>query len=316
MNNKTGKAFIQAEQTSSLVKEFKMYLLLERGLSANTLDAYMHDVAKLLSYLDGIHIPVREADITHLRAFSASLHELGIEPRTHARILSGIRTFYRFLLLMGYMEDNPANLLDSPRQGEHLPTILSVSEIDRMMDSIDLSRKDGHRNRAIIETLYSCGLRVSELCNLLISNLHFDEGYIRVVGKGNKERLVPISPRAISELSLYFEERKTWDIPPEFSDFVFISIRRGTHPLSRIMVFHIIKALAEAANIHREISPHTLRHSFATHLLEGGADLRAIQEMLGHEHIVTTEIYTHIDRSRLREEILLHHPRNIPKTST
>lgn len=309
-NNQKATTFIESEQTKSLVREFRTYLLLERGLSANTLDAYLHDLSKLLNYLGDLDIQPREATINHLRAFSASLHELGIEPRTHARILSGVRAFYRFMLLTGYIQDDPSTLLESPRQGEYLPTVLTVSEIDRMIEAIDLSRKDGHRNRAIIEVLYSCGLRVSELCNLLISNMHLDEGYIRVIGKGNKERLVPISPCAVKELNHYFLERNTWNIPPEFADYVFISIHRGTHPLSRIMVFHIIKELAIKADINREISPHTLRHSFATHLLEGGADLRAIQEMLGHEHIVTTEIYTHIDRSRLREEIILHHPRN------
>ena len=305
-----GEDFIRSEETKSLVREFRNYLLLERGLSVNTLDAYLHDIQKLLGYLNGKGIRPQDATITDLRGFSADIHDLGIEPRSHSRILSGVRAFYRFMLLTNHIQDNPATLLESPRQGEYLPAVLTVGEIDRLIAAIDLSRIEGQRNRAIIEVLYSCGLRVSELCNLLISNLHFDEGYIRVIGKGNKERLVPISPRAIAELKKYFLDRNLWNIPPEFSDYVFITVRRGIHPMSRIMIFHIIKQLAAIAGIAQEISPHTLRHSFATHLLEGGADLRAIQEMLGHEHIVTTEIYTHIDRSRLREEILLHHPRN------
>lgn len=294
----------------SLVRKYKQYIRLERSYSDNTLNAYLTDLEKLRAYLTLADISPLKAQISDLREFSMGLQDIGIHPRSQARILSGVRSFYRFLELEGHIEQSPAELLEAPQIGRHLPTVLSVSEIDEIIAQIDLSKVEGQRNRAIIETLYSCGLRVSELCNLKISNLYLNEGFIKVEGKGNKQRLVPISPRAIHELELYFQDRCHYTIKRGEEDYVFITQRRGTH-IGRIMVFHFIKELVESAGIQKEVSPHTFRHSFATHLLEGGANLRAIQAMLGHESIATTEIYTHIDRSRLREEILLHHPRNI-----
>lgn len=294
----------------SLIRKYKQYIRLERSYSDNTLDAYLSDLDKLRAFLTLANISPLKAQISDLREFSMGLQDIGIHPRSQARILSGVRSFYRFLELEGHIEQSPAELLEAPQIGRHLPTVLSVGEIDSIIAQIDLSKAEGQRNRAIIETLYSCGLRVSELCNLRLSNLYLSDGFIKVEGKGNKQRLVPISPRAIHELELYFQDRCHYTIKRGEEDYVFISQRRGTH-IGRIMVFHFIKELVEAAGIPKEVSPHTFRHSFATHLLEGGANLRAIQAMLGHESIATTEIYTHIDRSRLREEILLHHPRNI-----
>lgn len=298
------------EQIRSLTSRYRSWLMLEKSFSPNTLDAYLHDLDKLLHFLNGLNILPQDVRLENLREFAAGLHDIGIEPRSQARILSGVRSFYRFLMMERIIEDDPTELLESPKIGKHLPEVLTVEEIDRMIACIDLSKKEGHRNRALIELLYSCGLRVSELCNLKLSNLYLDEGFIRVLGKGSKERLVPISGKAVKELRTYFYDRNLWDISPEFSDYVFITVRRHTTNIGRIMVFHLIKELAEKAGIQKTVSPHTLRHSFATHLLEGGADLRAIQAMLGHESITTTEIYTHIDRSRLRQEILEHHPRN------
>lgn len=248
-----------------------------------------------------------------LENFSAGLHDIGIHPRSQARILSGIRSFYRFLTLDDYIRQDPSELLESPQIGKHLPDILTVGEIDALIGAIDQGTPEGQRNRAILETLYSCGLRVSELCNLRLSDLYLSEGFIKVEGKGNKQRLVPISPRAVNELKNYFVEREETKIRPGYEDFVFIS-RIGKN-ISRIMVFHIIKELADQIGLKKSISPHTFRHSFATHLLEGGANLRAIQCMLGHESIGTTEIYTHIDRNMLRQEIIEHHPRNKKKQS-
>lgn len=248
-----------------------------------------------------------------LENFSAGLHDIGIHPRSQARILSGIRSFYRFLTLDDYIRQDPSELLESPQIGKHLPDILTVEEIDALIGAIDQGTPEGQRNRAILETLYSCGLRVSELCNLRLSDLYLSEGFIKVEGKGNKQRLVPISPRAVNELKNYFVEREETKIRPGYEDFVFIS-RIGKN-ISRIMVFHIIKELADQIGLKKSISPHTFRHSFATHLLEGGANLRAIQCMLGHESIGTTEIYTHIDRNLLRQEIIEHHPRNKKKQS-
>ena len=246
-----------------------------------------------------------------LQHFAASLHEFHIGPRSQSRILSGIRSFFRFLLLDGYIDTDPTELLESPVLGQHLPEVLSTEEVDRLEESIDLSKPEGQRNRTIIEVLFSCGLRVSELVHLKLSELYLDDGFIRVLGKGSKERLVPISPRAIKELRLWFSDRVHLDIKPGEEDFVFLN-RRGHH-LTRTMILIMIKRQAEEAGIKKTISPHTLRHSFATALLQGGADLRAIQAMLGHEHIGTTEIYTHIDTTTLREEILNHHPRNMKK---
>ena len=244
-----------------------------------------------------------------LEFFAASISDLGIGPRSLARILSGVRQFYRFLVLDGYLEVDPTELLESPKQPNHLPEVLSTAEVDLLEQAIDLSKWEGHRNRAIIEVLFSCGLRVSELTHLTLSNLYIEEQYIRVLGKGSKERLVPISPRALEELSYWFDDRNKMDIKPGEEDYVFLN-RRGHH-LTRTMILIMIKRYAVEAGIKKTISPHTLRHSFATSLLEGGADLRAIQAMLGHESIGTTEIYTHIDTTTLRQEILEHHPRNI-----
>lgn len=292
-----------------ILDKFKQYLVFEKSLSSNTLDAYVRDVGKLFVYLadEGKH-PV-DVTLEDLETFSATLHDVGIHPRSQARILSGIRSFYHFMILNQYMEADPTLLLESPKIGEKLPEVLSVEEIDKIIDSIDLSSSEGQRNRAIIETLYSCGLRVSELCNLKLSDLYLKEGFIKVEGKGSKQRLVPISRSAIDEIELYLYVRNQIDIKPGFEDYLFVSILRKKN-LSRIMVFHIVKELAEKAGITKVISPHTFRHSFATHLLENGANLRVIQTMLGHEEIGTTEIYTHIDSTRLRSEIVNHHPRN------
>jgi integrase/recombinase XerD len=250
-----------------------------------------------------------DLQLEDLEHFAATIHEHGVGPTSQARILSGVRSFYRFLLLDGYIENDPTELLESPRLGEHLPEVLSTKEVDQLEASIDLSKKEGQRNLAIIEVLFSCGLRVSELVNLKLSDLYLQEGYIRVVGKGNKERLVPISEKAIRELGNWFYDRNEMVIKPGEQDYVFLN-RRGAH-LTRTMILIMIKRQAVEAGIKKTISPHTLRHSFATALLEGGADLRAIQSMLGHEDIGTTEIYTHLDTTTLREEILNHHPRNI-----
>ena len=269
----------------------------------------MRDLDKLVRYLAAEQVHVTEVKLEQLEHFAASFSDLGIGPRSLARILSGVRQFYRFLVLDGYMEDDPTELLESPKQPNHLPEVLSTAEVDLLEQAIDLSKWEGHRNRAIIEVLFSCGLRVSELINLRLSNLYVDEQFIRVMGKGSKERLVPISPRALEELNYWFSMRNEMSIKPGEEDYVFLN-RRGHH-LTRTMILIMIKRYAAEAGIKKTISPHTLRHSFATSLLEGGADLRAIQAMLGHESIGTTEIYTHIDTSTLRQEILEHHPRNI-----
>ena len=297
----------------NLLRGYQRYLKLQRGYSANTLDAYERDLLKLNDFLAQEKKSLLDVQLTDLQHFAASLHDIGIHPRSQCRILSGVRAFYRFLLLDGYRDDDPTELLESPVLGEHLPEVLSSDEIDRLENSIDLSKWEGHRNRAIIEVLFSCGLRVSELVTLRLSNLFLDEQYIRVFGKGSKERLIPISPKAIKELAFWFDDRCHMNIKPGEEDYVFLN-RRGTH-LTRTMILIMIKRQAVEAGIQKTISPHTLRHSFATALLEGGADLRAIQAMLGHESIGTTEIYTHIDMTTLRQQILEHHPRNI-KTIT
>lgn len=285
---------------------FRRYLRLERSYSENTIDAYMRDIDKLAQFTDVALTAVTQQD---LQAFLASLFDVGISPRSQARILSGIRTFYKFLLLDGFIEQDPTELIESPKVGEHIPEVLSVEEVDMLENAIDLSMAEGQRNKAIIEVLFSCGLRVSELVNLKMSNLYLEEGFLRVIGKGNKERLVPISRRAIDELRYWFIDRNAMSIKPGEQDYVFLN-RRGAH-LTRTMILIMIKRLGIAAGIKKTISPHTLRHSFATSLLEGGADLRSIQAMLGHEKIGTTEIYTHLDMSHLREDILNCHPRNI-----
>ena len=297
------------KNSKDIVSRYRRYLKLEKGYSANTLDAYMRDVDKLLRYLAVEQVNILDVKLEDLEHFAAFISDLGIGPRSLARILSGVRQFYRFLVIDGYLEVDPTELLESPKQPDHLPEVLSTAEVDLLEQAIDLSKWEGHRNRAIIEVLFSCGLRVSELINLKLSNLYIEEQYVRVMGKGSKERLVPISPRALDELNYWFADRNVMKIKPGEEDYVFLN-RRGHH-LTRTMILIMIKRYAVEAGIKKTISPHTLRHSFATSLLEGGADLRAIQAMLGHESIGTTEIYTHIDTSTLRQEILEHHPRNI-----
>ena len=295
---------------SPILRRYQQYLRLERGFSDNTLAAYQKDLDKLLTFLDAEGIDYRQVTTDQLQTFVASLMDIGITTRSIARILAGVRSFYKFLYLEREIETDPCELLESPARGGKLPDVLTIEEIDSIIAAIDMSKAEGQRDRAIIETLYSCGLRVSELCNLRLSDLFLDEGFIRVHGKGKKERLVPISQSAIDELRLWFASRDGIAIRPGHEDMVFVSFRRGT-ALSRITIFHIVKTLCEAAGIRSTVSPHTFRHSFATHLLEGGANLRVIQEMLGHEEIGTTEIYMHVNRQHLRQEILLHHPRNI-----
>jgi integrase/recombinase XerD len=298
-----------AEQSTDITKRYVRYLKLERNMSPNTLEAYQRDLEKLLVFLGREDKHVLDVTLEDLQTFAAGLHDIGIGPRSQCRILSGVRSFFHFLLVDGYRDDDPTELLESPVLGEHLPEVLSTAEVDQLEESIDLSKWEGHRNRAIIEVLFSCGLRVTELVTLRLSNLYLDEGYVRIMGKGSKERLVPISPRAVKELGLWFDDRCHMTIRPGEEDYVFLN-RRGAH-LTRTMILIMIKRQAAEAGIKKTISPHTLRHSFATALLEGGADLRAIQAMLGHESIGTTEIYTHIDTTTLRQEILEHHPRNI-----
>nr|WP_320060070.1 site-specific tyrosine recombinase XerD [uncultured Bacteroides sp.] len=293
----------------AIIKKYQQYLKLEKSLSPNTLEAYNTDLEKLMGFLLSENIDVLQATINDLEQFIASLHDIGIHARSQARIISGIKSFFRFLILEDYIEVDPSELIEGPQVGFKLPEVLTIEEIDAIISSIDLSKNEGQRNRAILETLYSCGLRVSELTSLKISNLYLEEEFIKVEGKGSKQRLVPISQKAVKEIRLYFIDRNKQNIKKGSEDFVFLS-KRGTG-LSRIMIFHIIKELAQIAGITKIISPHTFRHSFATHLLEGGANLRAIQSMLGHESIATTEIYTHIDRDMLRSEIIEHHPRNI-----
>lgn len=283
--------------------------MLERGLSANTREAYLHDVGGFVAYLHDEGLALGDVTLDVLHRYSFALHDLGISPRSIARMHSALRSFFRFLVLDGYLESDPAELLESPKIGKHLPTVLTLEEVDAVIAAIDLSQPHGHRDRAMIEMLYSCGLRVSELCSLKMSDLYLEEGFLRVTGKGNKQRLVPISPRAIKELELWFAERRKLTPKPGEEDYVFISHQRRKH-LSRITVFHNIKEYCAMAGITKTISPHTFRHTFATHLLEGGANLRAIQAMLGHESISTTEIYTHIDRTYLREQVLRYFPRN------
>lgn len=292
-----------------VLSAFRRHLRLLRGLSPHTLEAYMHDVGRLLAWCGEENKSPMHLELSDLETFSASLHDLGVASSTHARILCGVRAFYHFLELDGYVEQDPSELLESPIQDKHLPEVLTTAEVDMLKDKIDLTKWEGHRNRAIIEVLFSCGLRVSELVTLPLSQIYEEEGFVRVTGKGAKERLVPISPVAIKELHLWYDDRRRMNIKPGEEDYVFLN-RRGAH-LTRTMILIMIKRLAAEAGIKKTISPHTLRHSFATALLEGGASLRAIQAMLGHEKIGTTQIYTHIDMSTLRREVLEHHPRNM-----
>lgn len=305
LNEKTGNK----QSRVDIIKKYNQYLKLEKGLSLNTLEAYNADITKLLVFLEGENIELLNTTPEDLEQFIAGLHDIGITARSQARIMSGIKSLFGFLMLEKIIEKDPSELIDNPRIGFKIPEVLSIQEIDSIIAAVDLSKKEGQRNRALLETLYSCGLRVSELITLKLSDLYLDDEFIRVEGKGQKQRLVPISKKAIKEIQFYMADRHLVTVKKGHEDFLFLS-RRGTH-LSRIMIFHIIKELADEVGIIKIISPHTFRHSFATHLLEGGANLRAIQMMLGHESITTTEIYTHIDRSRLRSEIIEHHPRNI-----
>lgn len=287
---------------------YAAYMQLERGMSDNTVVGYRFDIEKFISYLKDTTTTLRDVTLTTLQDFVADMHDLGIAPRSQARIVSGIKSFFKYLTMAGFIDNNPAIMLETPNIGMHLPEVLTIQEIDALENEIDTSGEEGIRNFAIVETLYSCGLRVSELVNLEISRIYLNDKYLAVTGKGSKERIVPMSDSAVDSIRDYLKVRGSV-IKPGEENILFLS-RRGTR-LTRQMIFTIIKRLALSAGIKKNISPHTLRHSFATHLLEGGANLRAIQQMLGHESIATTEIYLHVDSTRLREEILLHHPRNI-----
>ncbi|MFO7934822.1 MAG: site-specific tyrosine recombinase XerD [Bacteroidales bacterium] len=296
------------------LNDFEDFLKLEKGLSSNSIGAYLSDVRKLVQFLEMQQIPGGPDQMVHdhLHRFLVYISELGLSARTQARVLSALKTFYRYLLLEGTVIKDPTALLEGPRVGRKLPEVLSVAEIDRILSMIDLSKPEGRRNKAMLEVLYSCGLRVSELVGLQISNIFREEGFVRVIGKGDKERLVPVSEKALKEIDLYLPDRNSWNIRKDSEDILFLN-RRG-YRMSRVMVFTMIKTLAQAAGIKKTVSPHTFRHSFATHLVEGGADLRAVQEMLGHESIITTEIYTHLDREYLREAIISYHPRSGKKS--
>lgn len=291
------------------IKLYVRYLRLERNLSPNTIEAYRNDLAHLEAFMMRNNLKLENVTLEQLHTFAASLHEYGITPRSQARVLSGVRSFFRFLVLDGVVENDPTELLEWPSLPEHLPVVLTLEEIDRIEDSIDLSKAEGARNRAIIEVLFSCGLRVSELVNMKLSDLYLEDRVLLVRGKGNKERLVPVSNKAISDLKRWFFDRNLMKIKPGEDDYVFLN-RRGAH-LTRTMILIMVKRQAEEAGIKKTISPHTFRHSFATALLQGGADLRSIQAMLGHEKIDTTLVYTHISNEQLRKAILEHHPRNI-----
>jgi len=295
---------------SDYISEYLSYLKLEKSLSENSIDAYKRDIKMLLSFLEFKKLDINpgEIELLHLRQFISWVNELGISARTQARVISGIKSFFKFLLIDEKTDRDPTALLESPKIGRRLPEVLSVKEIDDLINAIDLSKPEGHRNKAIIETLYSCGLRVSELTNLRLTDLFFDQGFIKVLGKGNKERLVPVSQKAINEIEIYINQyRNHYQIDRQFENILFLN-RRGKK-LTRVMIFTIVKILAKTIGLKKNISPHTFRHSFASHLIDGGADLRAIQEMLGHESIITTEIYTHLDTEYLRDTIIQYHPR-------
>ena len=300
----------QIPDIETLLREYNGYLRLQRGLSANTAEAYRRDVEKLTAWLAAEHTPLREVTYPALEQFTAALFELGIAETTRKRIVSGIKSFFHFLRISDFIAEDPSLLLETPRPGLHLPEVLTLSEIDALIAAIDPDSAEADRNRAIMETLYGCGLRVSELTNLEIGRINFAEGFITVLGKGSKERIVPMSPVAADRIQEYLHGSRTEvKIKPGEEGILFLN-RRG-HRLTRQMIFTIVRRLAEAAGVTKTISPHTMRHSFATHLLEGGANLLSIQQMLGHESVATTEIYIHLDTSHLREEILLHHPRNL-----
>jgi len=293
------------------IKGFKSYLQLERSLSENSVEAYLRDVVKLVQYLEieGIDIQPEKVEQNHIEDFLKYISELGMNARSQARILSGLKAFYKYMLMEDMLDTTPTELLEAPKIGRKLPEVLDINEIQSLIDAIDLSKAEGERNKAMLETLYSCGLRVSELVGLQVSKLMLDEGFVVVVGKGDKERIVPIGSVAIKHIKIYIESIRNHmhNIKKESEDILFLNRRGGQ--LTRVMVFTIIKQLAEKIGLEKTVSPHTFRHSFATHLVEGGADLRAVQEMLGHESITTTEIYTHLDREYLRQAILDFHPR-------
>jgi integrase/recombinase XerD len=294
---------------SRYITEFVSFLKIEKGLSANSVIAYENDVQKLMNYCISKKLQVKEVTYQHLQSFITELYDLGLSGRSQARIISGIKQFFTYLMLENLISQDPSELLEQPKLGRKLPEVLSIDEIDSLIDAINLTSKEGPRNRAILEVLYSCGLRVSELINLKFTDLFYNEGFVRVLGKGNKERLVPLSKSVEYEINSYEEKvRSNLEIKAGHENFIFLN-RRGKQ-LTRVMIFIIIKDLANKIDLKKSISPHTFRHSFATHLIEGGANLRAIQEMLGHESIITTEIYTHLDQSFLKDAILSFHPRN------
>lgn len=297
------------KEFDKVLRRYNQYLRLEKSFSPNTISAYNSDLDKFVRFIEGEGINYLDVQLKDVHQFSSLMIDMQIGASSLSRILSGVRSFYRFLLLEDILPADPTELLEFPKKARKLPDVLSVEEVDEIESVIDLSQPESQRNKTIIEVLFSCGLRVSELCNLKLSDLFLEEEFIKVMGKGSKQRLVPISKKAIHELELYFEDRRQVNIKPGYEDFVFVSKFRKKN-LSRIMVFHMIKELVDKAGIKKTVSPHTFRHSFATSLLEGGANLRAIQAMLGHESIATTEIYMHIDMTHLREEILMHHPRN------
>ena len=294
---------------TELLQHYEQYLLLEQGLSANTREAYGRDLRRFLDYADARHVDALDVDLPLLEDYVQHLFEAGIAASSMARMISSVRSFYRYLQIDGYLGQDPTELLETPRQPKHLPEVLTLEEVERILDAIDLSTVEGQRDRCLIELLYSCGLRVSEVCALRLSDLFFDEGFVRVIGKGDKQRVVPISPRAMHEVHNWLDARADIAVKPEDEDVLFVSARRGRR-LSRVTVFHNIKQHVAAAGIDKSVSPHTFRHPFATHLLEGGASLPAIQAMLGHEDIGTTEIYTHLDSAYLRRQVLEHFPRN------
>jgi integrase/recombinase XerD len=294
------------------IKDFVSFLKIEKGLSENSILAYQNDVQKLRDFSEGQQTEAINITYDQLKEFVATLYDLGLSARTQARIISGVKQFFLYLLIEDLIQDDPSELLEMPKIGRKLPEVLTIEEIDQLISAVDMSKNEGHRNRAILETLYSCGLRVSELVNLRFSDLYFEEGFIRVIGKGNKERLVPVSKSVEKEIGLYNDHiRRHQNIQPGNENVVFLN-RRGAK-LTRVMIFTIIKDLSATVGLKKSISPHTFRHSFATHMIEGGANLRAVQDMLGHESITTTEIYTHLDQRFLRDAIITFHPRNAGK---
>lgn len=294
------------KEISKLIEDYEAHLMLEKGLSGNTQVSYTNDVRHLAEFMNQQNLTLTDLDLEKLHSFLSLIHDLGLAPSSRARLLSGIKSFFNFLIMEGYLEENPCDLIESPKLSRELPDVLTIEEIDSMIAAIPADKDESLRNHAIIETLYGSGLRVSELTEARLSRLDFEEGLLLVEGKGSKQRIVPVSPVALELIREWLPQRNRLNIKPLGQDIIFLN-RRGA-PLTRVMIFYIIKQLAELAGVRKNVSPHTLRHSFATHLLEGGANLRAIQEMLGHESIATTELYLHFDRSRLRRELLDHHP--------